>query len=155
MIFDHPESLAVLRMFAKDPKHWKTAEDIRKAIEWLESPDHAYSGATWKRVRALEDHKILDGRKAPGKDAGRQWRLAADANIKRATGGLDVLRLDKEEILQAGSDVRRTRVEYTPSAFLVAGSGRAKAERALRQCPSPWVLAERMTLIKWNNPELA
>lgn len=153
--FDHPTELAVLRMVAKDPLHWKGPAEVRKAVEWLGDPGHTCDSLVWRRVAAMEDAGLLEGRRAAGMNAGREWRLAEGANIKRHTGGLDVLRLDREEILQAGDDGRRARVAYTPDAYLVAGSSRAKAARAIRQCPSPWELGARMTKIKWNNPELA
>lgn len=153
-IFDHPEDLAILRMFARDPKHWKGPQDVRRAIEWLESPEHQYAGQTWMRLRTMEEVGLIEGRKAATMAAGREWRLVTYAGLKKATGGLDVLRLDREEMLQLATDVRRARVEYTPKAYLLAPGNKAKAERALRQCPSPWDLAERMQAIKWTNPEL-
>jgi hypothetical protein len=152
--FDHPTELAVLRMMARDPLHWKGAEDIRKAVLWLDDPGHVLDGLVWRRVSAMEDANLLDRRRAVGVATGREWRLAEGVNVKRFTGGLDVLRLDRDEILQSGDDARRGNVAYTPSAYLVAGTGKAKAARAIKQCPSPWELGDRMTKIKWNNPEL-
>lgn len=151
---DTPRDLAILRMFARDPVHWKGAADIRKALDWLDSPEHGYDGTTWLRIRLMEEAGLLEGRRAATMTAGREWRLAEDANIKRATGGIDVLKMDREEALHAGSDERRQTVEYHPTAYLLAPGNRAKAERAIRQCPSPWDLGQRMQAIKWTNPEL-
>jgi hypothetical protein len=156
MLFDTPVDLAILRMLAKSGNQWRGVQDLRRAVEWLDDADYVLTAGHMRRLEAMENAGLLEGRRAAGQSAGREWRLAKEARLKRFTGGIDVLRMDQEEALTAGTanPGGTRRVEYKPDTYLLAGSSKAKAERAVRQCPSPWALAERMTKIKWNNPEL-
>lgn len=155
-LFDTPQDLAILRRLAIAGARWIGANEVREAVEWLGEPEYRLSAGTWMRMRAMEEAGILEGRRAAGQSAGREWRLAEGVNLKRVTGGIDVRRIDKEEALLVGTAVLAgaRRVEYKPEAYLTATSNAKKAQRALLQCPSPWALAERMTKINWNNPEL-
>ena len=155
-LFDTPHELAILRRAVKAGQRWLTAADIREAVEWLGEPEGHVNAGTWLRIRAMEEAGLLEGRRATTMSAGREWRLREGVNVKTFTGGIDVKRMDREEALMAGTAVRsgERRVEYKPEAYLAAAGNAKKAQRALLQCPSPWALAERMTKIKWNNPEL-
>lgn len=155
-LFDKPVDLAILRMLAKAGKQWRNVSHMREAVQWLNQLDLRLTPGHMRRIQLMEDAGLLEGRRAAGMSAGREWRIAEGVSIRRFTGGIDVLRLDVEEAMTAGSGTSgpTRQVDYKPDAYLTAPSSKGKAERALRQCPSPWALAERMTKIKWNNPEL-
>lgn len=150
-LYDKPNDLALLRMFAKAGKQWRAAADIRKAIAWLTGEDGHVTPDIWRRLAHMEEHGGLESRRSII-GTGRDWRLKPGVSVRLYTGGVDVLLMDREDAL--GISLEDRTVAYRPDAFTKAKTGKEQAATALRQCPSPWDLGARMQQIKWNNPEL-
>lgn len=139
---DHPIDVAVLRALMADPGQTRTRAELQRALAWLGETPFAKSGNLPAHLAKLERAGLVVQIQQLGETP--TYRFNRGSSVRLATGGLDPLAVEPEELLEAFSWRHNRRPEYDPKAWEQEAPGRSKVDRALIQCSSPWQYGQRL-----------